>query len=112
MDSDQTVHDKLNTYSLKFTNANQKFEEAFRLIKEYKKAVNKMRYEFTASLSVNQKRLLDKEGCTRIISGDFTNSKMGRNKREMMVLSTLSLLIQIFDNLTELSGSEPWERDI
>ena len=61
MDSDQSAREKLNTYSAKLTNANQKFEEAFRLQKAYKKAVNKMRYEFTASLSVEQKRLLDKE---------------------------------------------------
>ena len=61
MESVPSPLDKLNEYSLKLDNATRKFEEAFQLQKRYKKAVNRMRYEFTASLSTMQKRLLEKE---------------------------------------------------
>lgn len=64
MDSGQNCREKLDSYRVKYANANQKFDEAFRLQKSYKKAVNKMKYEFTAPLSAHQKRLLDKSGCT------------------------------------------------
>ena len=61
MDADSNLQQKLNSYSLKYANANQKFDEAFALQKDYKKAVNKMKYEFDAPLSIHHKRLLDKE---------------------------------------------------
>ena len=61
MEPDSAAKAKLNTYSLKVEEATRKFSEAFQLSKRYKKAVNRMRYEFTAQLSIDQKRLLEKE---------------------------------------------------
>ena len=61
MDVD-AVDEKLRYYSLKLSAAQQKFHEAFTLQKDFMKAVSRMRYEFTNSLSVEQKRLLEQAG--------------------------------------------------
>ena len=60
MDMD-VYNDKLSVYSLKLQTATQKFQEAFTLQRKFMKAVSKMRYEFTNSLSVEEKRLLDQD---------------------------------------------------
>ena len=51
--------EKLSAYSLKHSLANQKFDEALQLQRNFMRAVAKMRYEFNRSLSVDQKKLLD-----------------------------------------------------
>ena len=57
----EAYRSKLSYYSLKYDFAAQKFKEAFNYQKDFMKAVTKMRYEFSNSLSVEQKRLLEQE---------------------------------------------------
>lgn len=55
----ELILNKLNFYSLKHQDAQLKFNAALAHQKRFQKAVNRMRYEFTNRLSVEDKKLLD-----------------------------------------------------